>query len=150
MMGASRSDGNSPPRVGRSSCGMFTAPAICISANISGVRMSTISGLSANCRDSWRSLALTESYGFFKFSIIWATNVSFLLGPVSSLFWLAGARSGKCRIIDEAYLKISSGKITTTILSGSSGTNRNAPIKAMPELGPAIMLSSRTTRRHMS
>jgi len=54
----------------------------------------------------------------------------------------AGKISGTCFLKEAVYLKQLSGKTTTRTAPGSSGTSLKAPARAMPELGPAMMLSS--------
>src|SRR6185369_4477221 len=61
----------------------------------------------------------------------------------------AGNSSGRCFRSEPVYLKTLSGNITTQIAPGSSGTSLNAPASAMPELGPAMMLSSWLSRLHI-
>ena len=72
------------------------------------------------------------------------------LRPAAAPARAGGASAGRCLTTDEAYLKALSGKTTTTTLPGASGTTANAPARAIAELGPAVMLSSRFSRRQRS
>mmetsp|Transcript_116884 Transcript_116884/g.184892 ORF Transcript_116884/g.184892 Transcript_116884/m.184892 type:complete len:258 (-) Transcript_116884:829-1602(-) len=61
-----------------------------------------------------------------------------------------GKTDGTCRVQDVVYLKMSSQKIMTPTLPGSSFIRRIAPTTCIPEEGPAMMDSSWFSRLHIS
>ena len=123
---------------------MLTAPGMCASSySLLGRTSSTNGLLFSHC--SWAASTSTVRSALARtFSTIVASS-GLRAGAL-----LPAVRLGRCLTTDEAYLNEESGKITTTILPGSSGTISKAPASAMAELGPAVMLSSRFNRRQSS